>query len=93
MAGAFGFMPLWLFIRGKTNVRTLTTAPEGISTEIGPLKGQTPWNKVKLVPDMGRHVLIVVATGNAYVIPSSAFEGPDQQAQFVAQIDHWRSTK
>ncbi len=89
-AGAVVSMLLWLFIRGKTDERTLTASPEGISTQIGSLKGQIPWSKVKLVTQTSRHVLIVGATGNAFFIPSRAFEGPDQQTQFMTQIDHWR---
>jgi YcxB-like protein len=89
-AGALIFMLLWLFIRGKTDERTLTVSPDGISTQIGSLKGQIPWSKVKLVTRTNRHVLIVGATGNAFFIPSRAFQGPDQQAKFVTQIDHWR---
>jgi hypothetical protein len=90
MLGAFAFMPLWLFIRGKTAERTLTVSPEGISTEIGSLKGHVPWSKVKLVTFASQHVLIVGATGNAFFIPSRAFQGPEEKAQFIKEIDHWR---
>jgi hypothetical protein len=90
-AGAFAFFPLWLFARGKTSVRTLTTSPDGISTQIGSLKGQIPWNKIKLIADTGEHVLIVGRTGNAFFIPGRAFEGPDQKAGFLSQVDLWRN--
>src|SRR5579862_2744625 len=93
MVGAFLFMPLWLFIRGKTSQRTLTLSAEGISTQIGSLKGKIPWGKVKLVTEASRHVLIVRASGNAFSIPSRAFQGPEEQAQIIAQIDHWRNAE
>ena len=93
MAGALVFMPLFLYIRGKIDERTLTVSPEGISTEIGSLKGQIPWSKVKLVTEANQHVLIVGSTGNAFFIPGRAFQGPDQQSEFVAQIDHWRNSR
>jgi len=93
MAGAFVFMPLWLFIRGKTDERTLTVSREGISTEIGSHRGHVPWKKVKLVTDTRRHVLIVSATGNAFLIPTRAFQGSEQQAQFMKAIDHWRDAR
>jgi len=86
MVGAFVFMPVWLFIRGKTDERILTISPEGIATEIGTLKGQLPWSKIKLVTETNRHVLIVGATGNAFFIPSRAFKAPGQQAEFMTQI-------
>lgn len=84
MVGAFVFMLAWLFIRGKTDERILTISPEGIATEIGALKGQLPWSKIKLVTETNRHVLIVGATGNAFFIPSRAFKAPGQQAEFAS---------
>ncbi len=83
-------MPLWLYIRGKTDERTLTVSPDGISTEIGSLRGQIPWSKVKLVNDTSSHVLIVGATGNAFLIPARAFQDSYQRSQFLMQIGHWR---
>jgi hypothetical protein len=53
LVGAFAFMPMWLFLRGKTSERTLTVSPDGISTQIGSLKGQVPWSKVRLAADAG----------------------------------------
>ena len=45
-AGGFMlFLPVMLFIRGKTSNRSLTVSAEGISTEIGSLKAQIPWRK------------------------------------------------
>lgn len=80
MVGAFTFMPLWLFLRGKTSERTLTVSQNGISTQIGSMKGEIPWSKVKLVAKAHEHVLIVGASGNAFFIPGRAFEGPNQKA-------------
>jgi hypothetical protein len=88
--GAFLFMPLLLFVRGKTEERTLSISAQGISTEIGSRRGEVPWGKVRLVEDAGRHVLIVGATGNAFLIPGRAFSGPEQQKQFVQEINSWR---
>jgi len=88
--GAFLFMPLWLFVRGKTNERTLSISAQGISTEIGSCKGEVPWGKVRLVENAGRHVLIVGATGNAFLIPGRAFGGPEQQAQFVQEVNSFQ---
>jgi hypothetical protein len=93
MLGAFAFMPLWLFLRGKTSERTLTVSQDGILTQIGSMKGEIPWSKVKLVGDADGHVLIVGATGNAFFIPGRAFQGADQKTQFVEQIKSWRGGK
>src|SRR5271154_4364471 len=51
VASAIGFLvflSLWVFIRGKTARRSLTVSRDGISTEIGRLKGQVPWSKIRL---------------------------------------------
>lgn len=88
--GAFIFMPLWLFIRAKTALRTLTVVPNGISTQIGHLKGDVPWDKVKAVTDAGSYVVIVRANGNSFLIPKRAFAGPDQETQFFQDIEAWR---
>jgi YcxB-like protein len=93
MVGAFTFMPLWLFLRGKTSERTLTVSQNGISTQIGSMKGEIPWSKVKLVAEADENVLIVGATGNAFFIPGRAFQSPDQKAQFIEQIMSWRGVK
>ncbi len=88
--GAFCFIVLWIYLRGKTDERTLSVSEPGISTAIGSLTGQVPWKKVRTVSGMGRYVLIVRSNGNAFFIPSRAFSGPDQQAEFIAECSRWR---
>ncbi len=89
-AGGFMlFLPVMLFIRGKTSNRSLTVSAEGISTEIGSLKAQIPWRKVKVILETDRYVLVSRASGNAFFIPSRAFSGPEQKAAFVTKIKHW----
>jgi len=89
-AGVFVFMPVWLFFTGKTVERSLTISPAGISTEIGSFKGQVHWPSVKLVRTTSQVVVIANANGNAFFIPSRAFQTPDHRTQFLAQIDRWR---
>jgi hypothetical protein len=89
--GALLFMPLWLFIRGKTDERTVTVSPEGIDTTIGRLNGKVPWKKVKLVTDTSEHVVIVGTTGDAFFIPNRAFPEPGQRAEFILLINQWRN--
>ena len=89
-AGGFMlFLPVMLFIRGKTSNRSLTVSAEGISTEIGSLKAQIPWRKVKVISETDRYVLVARASGNAFFIPSRAFSSPEQKAAFVTKIKHW----
>jgi len=93
MLGVFAFIPTWLFLRGKTSERTLSVSSDGISTQIGSMKGQVPWGKVSLVADTSNHVLIVGTIGNAFFIPARAFQGPEHQAKFIEQIDSLRSSQ
>jgi len=49
-AGVLVFIALWVFIRAKTGQRTLTISQDGISTEIGRLKGKIPITTPKRKP-------------------------------------------
>ena len=89
LIAAFCFMILLIFVRGKTDVRTLKVSETGITTEIGSLKGSAPWNTIAVVDDVGKYVLIARSNGNAFFIPSRAFAGPEEQAQFHAQACSW----
>jgi hypothetical protein len=87
---AFSVFLFLIFIRGKTEERSLSVSEEGISTEIGTIKGQVRWNKVKVIKDAGQYVLIERTNGNAFSIPNRAFSGPEQKHQFITQISSWR---
>lgn len=87
--GFLAFIPLWVFIRGKTDERTLTVSKAGISTEIGRLKGLIPWEKVKVVTNTPQFVLIARTNGNALIIPHRAFSGLEHLGQFLSKIRGW----
>jgi hypothetical protein len=87
----FCLLVAMVFVRGKTGERTLSVNEEGLSTEIGSIKAQLPWKKIKDVRDAGRYILIVGLTGNAFFIPFRAFDGSDQRNQFLSEIDRWRN--
>jgi len=89
MVGFFAFLPVMLFLFGKTSLRTLTISPEGITTQIGSLKGEVPWKKVRVVTSTSEHVLVVGTTGNAFFIPVRAFKGAEDLDRFLAQIAEW----
>ena len=94
LAFGLGFlvlMPLWTFVRGKTATRTLTASRDGISTEIGRLKAQIPWSKVKTVTDTSRFVLIARTNGNAFFVPHRAFSSPVQRNLFLTSVAGWMS--
>src|SRR6185312_5166592 len=84
-------LPIWLFLRAKTDKRTLTISPDGISTYIGTKSAEIPWKSVRIVKDSGTFILIARMNGNAFFIPDRAFISPDDRARFVEQIGIWRS--
>jgi|SRR5215831_2203526 len=87
--GAFVFTSLWISIRGKTAKRTLTVSGAGISTEIGRIKAQIPWNNVKVVQETPQFVLIARANGNSFFIPNRAFGESVHRDQFLNAIQDW----
>ena len=83
-------LPIWLFLRAKTDKRTLTISADGISTSIGEKSAQIPWKSVKIVKDSGTFILIARTNGNAFFIPDRAFISPNDRARFMEQIGLWR---
>jgi hypothetical protein len=92
MIAAFCFFPFWIFLRAKTRQRTLTVAELGIHTEIGRIKADYPWNKLKEVKDAGPYLLMVSWTGNAFFIPSRAFTDSAERNKFIAEVARYRGT-
>ncbi len=88
--GAFLLMPIWLFVRGKTQERTLTISQQGIATEIGSMHGKIPWGDVKAVTAARSYIVIVGLKGNSFIIPDRAFGGPEARSQFLTQSQQWR---
>jgi hypothetical protein len=86
----FCFVIAMVFVRGKTEERTLSVSEHGISTQIGTIDAQLPWTKVKEVKDSGAYILIVGKTGNSFFVPSRAFHDREQRRQFLAQVTQWR---
>jgi|GEM_PF-1853633 len=87
--GWIAFIPVWVTIRGKTAKRTLTVSSDGISTEIGRIKGQVAWAKVSAVADTPTFILIARTNGNAFFIPNRAFSAPEQRSEFLAKLAAW----
>jgi hypothetical protein len=87
--GFLVFMPLWLFIRGKTAKRTLTISPDGIYTEIGKIRARVPWRKIHLVIPAEQYILIARPGGNSFFVPIRAFSGLEQRDQFLGEISRW----
>ncbi len=90
IAASFIFLfSVWLFGRAKTSKRSITISPEGISTRIGKLEGETPWRQIKIVSVTDKNVLIARGNGNAYFIPNRAFSSPEEKAEFAEKALNW----
>ena len=82
-------LPLAVFMRAKTSIRSLTISPEGIATEIGSLQGRVTWQKIKIVLEREDYILIVATTGNAFFIPRRTFATPEQKGEFSTKALAW----
>ncbi len=85
------FLPILLFLLGKTSKRSLTISPDGIATEIASHKGQVPWKQVRTIFHHADFVLIARTNGNAFLIPKRAFSDSGQQREFAALATQWVS--
>ena len=90
--GMFCFVIAMVFVRGKTEERTLSVSEQGISTQIGSLDAQLPWTRVKEVKDSGTYILIVGRSGNSFFVPSRAFSGTRERSEFLSEIRRWHRT-
>jgi hypothetical protein len=88
---AFCFFLFWIFLRAKPKQRILTVSEQGIHTEIGSIKENYPWGKLKEVKDVGPYLLMVTWIGNAYLIPSRAFSDSAQRQEFIAEVARYRT--
>jgi hypothetical protein len=88
-AGFLVFIPLWVFVRGKTSKRTLTVSRDGISTQIGRMKARIPWDKVSVVSSTPHFVLILRTNGNGFFVPDRAFERLEDRTHFLTQVGNW----
>jgi len=88
----FCFVIAMVFVRGKTEERTLSVSERGISTQIGSMDAQLPWSKVKEVKDSGTYILIVGRTGNSFFVPARAFRDGAQRHEFLSEIRRWHRT-
>jgi hypothetical protein len=73
------FIPLWLWIRTKTETRHLKIDEFGLSTTIGKMTGKIPWSRVSVVSDLGDFIFLGGKNMNFFLIPNRAFsEGQDR---------------
>ncbi len=89
MVVVFLLLLIWVFLRAKIKVRSLSISGQGVYTEIGRIKADYPWSKVKEIKDVGSYILVVNRSGNAFFIPNRAFTDPNQRADFLQKLNQW----
>ena len=92
-AVTFLLLLIWVFLRAKTKERTLSISEQGIQTEIGRIKADYPWTKVKQIKDVGQYLLVVNRAGNAFFIPNRAFTTAQARTEFLELANEWRRTR
>ena len=92
-AVTFLLLLIWVFLRAKTKERTLSISEQGIHTEIGRIKADYPWTKVKQIKDVGQYLLIVNRAGNAFFIPNRAFTSAKARTEFLELANEWRRAR
>jgi hypothetical protein len=86
---AVAFFPLYPLIHFKPDERMLRIRPGGVSTTIGHKSGDIPWTAVERIVAEKDFVYIIGVSGNAFGVPSRAFEGDAQRKEFVELATAW----
>ena len=89
----FFLLLAWVFFRAKTSERTLTISGEGICTEIGRIKANYPWARVKEIQDTGSYVVVVSRIGNAFFIPMRAFADSKGRLEFLDALHRYSNAQ
>jgi hypothetical protein len=82
----FPLHPQLLF---KPEERTLRIQPDGIWTTIGAKSGDIPWTAVDRIAVETDCVYIIGTSGNAFGIPTHAFDNDAQRMEFVERATAW----
>jgi len=92
-AVTFLLLLIWVFLRAKTKERTLTISEQGVHAEIGKIKADYPWTKVRQIKDVQQYLLVVNRTGNAFFIPNRAFTSAKARTEFLELANEWRRAR
>ena len=84
------FFALYPQLRFKPQRRTLTIAPDGVSTTIGTHAKTYRWSDVASVMERGDHVYVGLKNLNAFVVPPRAFSSAEARRDFIRLCREWR---
>jgi hypothetical protein len=83
------FLLLFPQIMFKSDRRTLTITPLGISTRIGGRSGEVSWRKIVIIGKEGERIFLVNQTLNSFAIPLRAFSSPSERDEFLKFARIW----
>src|SRR6185369_8983305 len=75
----------------KSAERVLSVDPKGWSTQIGPKSGARKWSETVPITQDGENTVIANKSGNALIIPASAFSSTEERARFIQDVREWQS--
>lgn len=81
----------WPQIKYKSQQRKLSIDQVGITTEIGKLREEIPWEKIKNVAQQADTLIITGKNGNAFIVPNRAFTSSVQRDEFLQAAQAWHS--
>lgn len=79
----FFLFPLILRLRTKRDKRTLSIQPDKLSTQIGALSGDIPWDKMGQLYVTDDYVFLIRTNMNGFAIPRRAFVDDKQRTDFI----------
>jgi hypothetical protein len=81
--GFFFVFPLILRLRTKKDKRTLSIQPDRLSTRIGTLSGDVPWQKMDKLYATDEYIFLMRKNMNGFAIPRRAFVDNTQRNEFI----------
>jgi hypothetical protein len=91
IAAAFLFFTLYPQVAFKPQERTLIVDESGVKTTIGSKTATRAWREIMEVGDDGEAVVLVVETGNAFIVPARAFRDDAQRQEFLEAVTQWQT--
>jgi len=88
-AALFFLFPLILRFRTKKDKRTLSIQPDRLSTQIGGLSGNVPWEKVDSMHVTDEHIFLIRKNMNGFAIPQRAFLDESQRKEFIRLCEQY----
>jgi hypothetical protein len=81
---SIAWMPIFPLLRFRPQTRSLEIDAEGISTTIGKISARRLWQEIASITEADGNIVVLVKTGNAFIIPPRAFDSENARLAFLA---------